>query len=306
MNIKRILSLCDFSAGSEHAIERAAQLAARHGLSLELVYWGGFENQRLADFLGRLAMRSRQLERRYAIEVANPFPSPAELGRQMQRQPRAAEILVVAHSALLRRFPARWAWLPARNMLELARCPLLIVKRTVSGPYARMLAVCKACDSGALPEPLPPFVRGSHIELLHLNPAPAAAARCAAAAADGSASEWPPPGAGRDGGGIHNSDQLASRRNRLAHRRGEQDAVRLIANQADYSGSDLVLAHYRPSPWAQRGIVASFQQRLDEALDCDLLLLPGEQLSACRAARRLRPAVASGLAVDPAPWSRQP
>lgn len=153
--IRRILATTDFSPGADAAVERAVQIARAHGAVLDLMHaydasaltalQAVFDVQRLRgevpdDVLAReqLEQQAKTLAERTGLVVTavHGLGTPAEaIARQVKAQP-------VALAVLARRADPQAPGLGSTLMRVLrdASCPVLVVSRGGSAPYARVLS----------------------------------------------------------------------------------------------------------------------------------------------------------------------
>lgn len=275
MPLRHVLSITDHGAAAERGVERAAELAARHGARLHLFATCAPAAQAHTHHPDRLDMRARQLALRHGIEVsARPWhaldEAMAPLGRQGGERgdsARAADGLLVLDAAWLRTWP--WhARIRARGLW--GGCPVWVLREgepppsTPSRPAPSTLLV----DDGQVPIDrlwawASRIVPRGPLERLSL---PGRAVQVHV---------WPPPLAdpGADAP-WRERDHLSSRRNRVDHRRGRLDAVQLIARQAERSRAALVVLPTRPEPWWRHLLGRSLPQRLAQRIDGDVLVLP--------------------------------
>lgn len=136
MNFDSILAVSDFTANSEHALERAALLARQHKATLRLVYFSEDRHPFLSDPIARLEQRARQLARRY--HVSTHVVQKACSIDEVLTEAGCADLLVMG--PLTHR---HWKNLHRGTALDQAvhrsQCPLLVVKSEPASPYERVL-----------------------------------------------------------------------------------------------------------------------------------------------------------------------
>lgn len=163
MYFDSILAVSNFTADSEHALERAALLASQHQIPLRLIYFEEGQNPFPSDPIARLGQRARQLARRHEIAV-----------HAIERSASLEVILAEAHAnTLLVMGPLSersWKRFHLGTTLDQAvhssACPLLVVRQAPVRPYERVLV---AVDLSPRSTPLIDFARGfSDIKLLKL------------------------------------------------------------------------------------------------------------------------------------------
>jgi hypothetical protein len=274
MSLHHVLTLTDHGAAAERGVERAAELAARHQARLHLFAPLAPAGEAWRHHPDRLGMRARQLARRHGIDV---LPQPLHTLGQALATPaggarEAAGRLLVLHAGLLRAWPWRtravWAgacpvWLPGES--GPAAAPATLVVDTGRVPAERLQAWAGQVSAPGRLERLCLPERAGEVYV------------------------WPPPAPGPTAGlGWRERDHLSSRRNRVDHRRGRLDEVRLIARQAERSRASLVLlCSGAEPPWRQL-LGGPLPRRLQPALSADLLWLPEALLLASAAQARRR------------------
>jgi nucleotide-binding universal stress UspA family protein len=94
MTFDSILALTDFSAPSEHALDRAALLATQHAAPLRLMYFSEEPHRFFSDPIARLYQRARQLTRRHGIGVHVVERHPVK-PEEILQESRTASLLVM-------------------------------------------------------------------------------------------------------------------------------------------------------------------------------------------------------------------
>ena len=219
-------------------------------------------------------MRARQLARRHGIEV---LPQPLHtLGQALAAAttgPReAAGRLLVLQAGLLRAWPwrARAVWA--------GTCPVWVPGEGVPAAAPATLVV----DSGRVPADRLQAWAGRVAE-------PGRLERLCLPGRAGEVYVWPPPATGQAAGvRWRERDHLSSRRNRVDHRRGQLDEVRLIARQAERSRASRVLLCSGAEPVWRQLLGGPLPRRLLPALAIDLLWVPEALLLASAAQARRR------------------
>lgn len=166
MNFDSILAITDFTAPSEHALERAALLAGQHGVPLRLIYFAEDAHPFFYDPLARLSQRARQLARRHYIRV-NALQRHSMRLEDILIESRTSSLLVVG--PVWRR---RWTSIFLRTGLDhLVResgCPVLVVKQAASRAYTDVLvAVDLSPRSSDLIGYAREFANPSQVKLFH-------------------------------------------------------------------------------------------------------------------------------------------
>jgi len=291
MNTDTVVTFTDFSAAADNAVTRAAQLAARLGVPLQLGYSGESSGPELGDRLVRLGMRSRQLARRWAIDVQHPPGETRDLGHWLAA--RRLSALVVVDPATAASLKLRSPWGRGAALIDHGTSPVLLVHRDAGQPCDTVLIACVQHDDALRLGRLAARVTDARtLELFDLDAGRRAARATAADEGPERLREWPPPMAPEGGfPQIRYSDLQSSRRNRVLFHGRPTDKALSVLYQAQHADADLVVAMCPPSSVLERWLRRTFQQRLARALGCDLLLCPMDHAhpSAADARRRLLP-----------------
>ena len=137
MSYQTILALTDFSSAAEHALDRAALLAARRRASLRLLYADEVPSLRFSDPFARLQQRARQLARRHGI-VAEALAHNGDMVEAIVRHAARSDLLVLdprSHRA----WHAFWRGTTLDQLMRRCPCPMLVVRRAPCGPYRHLL-----------------------------------------------------------------------------------------------------------------------------------------------------------------------
>jgi nucleotide-binding universal stress UspA family protein len=137
MSVHSVLALTDFSKMGEHALERAALLAASHGACLRVMYFDDMPHPGIVDPDARLAQRARQLARRHQITV-EPLPRRRQGLDGLLAHARTADLLVLDARSRWR-LMRPWQGPFLDRLLRHCPCPVLVVKREPQQAYARVL-----------------------------------------------------------------------------------------------------------------------------------------------------------------------
>ena len=284
MRLQTLVAVTDFSAPAEHALDRAALLAAHHQARLAVVYAAERQDAKFCDPQARLAQRARQLARRHGLSV-HPLGAlqGAGLADALVAAATAAQADLLVMDARLhgpQRWPAGALGLRAR-VLRASPCPVLLVQQPAGQPYGHVLVHAQGDGCGALARCAGALQGGAVLELFH-------AARpqglsglglaCGQAFARALQRAGALPVAAQAGpGAVHVSDAFQARRNRVGLARRGLHAMHQLAVQQDRSGADLlVLAHPR-RPVLRELLQASAAHRLltgRPAVACDVLVVP--------------------------------
>ena len=147
-----ILVATDFSIDGNNAVRRAALLAHEHGARLKLVHVLDRAGCKpLRDWfspsidIDLKAPQARESLRRFAVEIAGRYDVPVSVevmvGEPLETLAQAsehAELLVLGRRGH-RRFQALVVGRTSDRMLRTCRCPVLVVKAPVEGPYRCVL-----------------------------------------------------------------------------------------------------------------------------------------------------------------------
>ena len=138
MRLHTVVALTDFSTAAEHAVDRAAQLAAAHQARLHLLYVAQHHDPRFADPQARLEQRARQLGRRHGLPVTALHGAGQGVVADALQAAAQADLLV-----LDRRMQSGWHawWRPCvlAQLLRRAPCPVLVVQQPAQGAYGHVL-----------------------------------------------------------------------------------------------------------------------------------------------------------------------
>ena len=157
MTLHFILALTDFSTSAEHALDRAALLAARHRASLRIMYADEVPSLRFTDPFARLQQRARQLARRHGI-AAQALAHSGDMVDAIVRHAARADVLVLdprPHRAK----HAFWRGTTLDQLMRRCPCPVLVVKQAPPRPYREVLV---AVDFTPESRELVRFCRVSH------------------------------------------------------------------------------------------------------------------------------------------------
>ena len=143
MHLQTIVAFTDYSASAEHALDRAALVAASHGARLRIVYSTHTPDPRFVDPYARLEQRARQLARRHGVTVVAQDLGSGDVVEDALAAAAGADLLV-----LDRRMPQGWRALlrgsVLRRILRSSPCPVLVVQRAPQGSYQRKLVAVVA------------------------------------------------------------------------------------------------------------------------------------------------------------------
>ncbi len=277
MQLNTILALTDFSTQGEHALERAAMVAANHRARLRLLYGTDTPNDKFSHPQARLEQRARQLARRHGID-AKAIQGVGTLGLDLPRHAAHADLLVMdmQRQRSMRNF---WNGATVRQLVRRLGRPVLVVKQAPQAPYQKMLvAVDLSPASRALVRYAGAFEQHAAVELFHAlqhaGEVPLRATdvslemiqacrRAALHQAQGRLLRW--------------TDSFDTRRNRhaLAVRRG--DPARQTSVQQQASKADLVVVGKSRRPVLVDLLWGGPAWRLAGLAGCDVLVVPDHQ-----------------------------
>ena len=224
MRLHTVVALTDFSTAAEHAVDRAAQLAAAHQARLHLLYAAQHHDPRFADPQARLEQRARQLGRRHGLPVTALHGAGQGVVADALQAAAQADLLV-----LDRRMQSGWHawWRPCvlAQLLRRAPCPVLVVQQPAQGAYGHVLVALDAAPA------VPALLRyagalevSARVELFHACPV---RGPCDATLAYRSQEQWR----------VRLSDAFEARRNRVDLRVGAQDLARQLVVQQPAQGA---------------------------------------------------------------------
>lgn len=151
MHFDSILAVSDFTAHSEHALERAALLARQHQIALRLIHLAEGPNTFLFDPIARLGQRARQLGRRYEISV-HALEASASLDEVLAEA--CVSTLLVMGPLSQRSWKRFHRGTTLDQAVHGSLSPLLVVKQAPVNPYERVLV---AIDLSPRSKPLIDF-----------------------------------------------------------------------------------------------------------------------------------------------------
>ena len=158
MRLQTIVALTDFSTAAEHALDRAALLAAEHKARLHLLFGAEQPDPKFVDPQARLEQRARQLARRHDLPVKALAYRGAGVVDEVLRAAVGADLLVLdkrAHQGV----EQLWRGGTLSQILRRSPCPVLVVQRAAREAYAHVLLAVdrqisrKRRRAGRIPEP---------------------------------------------------------------------------------------------------------------------------------------------------------
>lgn len=137
MTIESILAITDFTAQSEHALDRAALLASQHGARLRLVHFAEEPHRFFSDPIARLQQRARQLARRHGIRVQALERHPITLEAVLEESPGTS--LLVLGPMWQRTWKNFYRGTTLDQFVHDSACPVLVVKQPAARDYGQVL-----------------------------------------------------------------------------------------------------------------------------------------------------------------------
>lgn len=137
MTFDSILALTDFTAQSEHALDRAALLAGQHNAPLRLIHFSEEPHRFFSDPIARLSQRARQLTRRHGIRAVALQRDPVTLDDVVQ-ECRGASLLVVG-PLWQRNWKTFYRGTTLDQFVHNSPCPVLVVKQAAGRTYEQVL-----------------------------------------------------------------------------------------------------------------------------------------------------------------------
>lgn len=274
MSIHSILALTDFSTMGEHALERAALLAAAHQATLRVMYFDDTPHPGIVDPDARLAQRARQLARRHQITVQSITRRAPGL-ESLLEQARRADLLVL-DARRQWRWTRLWKSALADRLLRHGPCPVLVVQRAPERAYARVLvAVDFKPQSQALVRIACGLSPAPELQLFHaVSSAYASRMRSAQVAADALQAYRTEALRHAQHRILALHDSVDTRRTRVMSVVGDGDPARQTAVQQEAIGADLVVVGKRRGVPLLDLLLGSVAQRLLSWSSCDVLTVP--------------------------------
>ena len=299
MTLHSILALTDFSTPAEHALDRAALLAARHRASLRIMYADEVPSLRFTDPFARLQQRARQLARRHGI-AAQALAHSGDMVDAIVRHAARADVLVLdprPHRAK----HAFWRGTTLDQLMRRCPCPVLVVKQAPPRPYREVLvAVDFTPESRELVRYASGFERESALELFHaLNTDIEPGVRAGGVSAEAMKAYRQAVLQDAQERLIRFSNSLDTRRNRASLAAGRAEPASHIAVHQAFTGSDLVIVGKRRSPALVDFVLGSVARRVVSRAGCDVLVVGHDHQAPTGAAARHR--MQSLLRAEPSP-----
>ncbi len=272
-----ILALTDFSTSGEHALDRAARVAAQHQARLRLLYASDTPDALFNDPGARLAQRARQLARRHGVAV-EALHGSGRLAQDLPRHAAEADLLVV-DAARLRSLRG---WRHGATVRQVARrhgCAVLVVRQAAAAPYRHVLVgVDLAERSRALVRFAAAFEREAPLQLFHALVHSGERHLRAADVPRETIEAWRHEALRMAHGRlVALSDSFDARRNRRLLVVDRRDAARQITVQQQASQADLVVLGKRPRHPLAELLWQGVAWRCAGLLGCDVLVVPDQR-----------------------------
>ncbi len=288
MHLYSILAITDFSTQAEHALDRAACVAAAHQATLRLVYFTEFATHGFLNPGGRLAQRARQLARRHAITV-EAVTRPCNSISDIAKEASSADLLVVDERPQ-RPFTSLWRGTEVAQLLRRCHCPVLVVKQPPSKHYNSMLVATDfTADSLALVRYGSGFDSHSELELFHarrtLSNALPSFTKATVEKETAFTQEAQRILQGRQ---FALTDSFDTRLSRVDWVHGDFDPARQTLVRQKTSGADLIVVGKEKCSTLVDRVLGSVAQRLVKSADSDVLVVPHGYSACSRAAGKAR------------------
>lgn len=275
MQLQTIVALTDFSAAAEHALDRAALVAASHQARLRIQYSTETPDPKFSDPYARLEQRARQLTRRHGVKVKAMALGTGDVVRDGLAAAAGADLLVMDRRAK----PGLHDLLRGSvftRILRASPCPVLVVQRAPQGVYQRKLVAVDFSDASAA---LVRYAGGLESEaLLELYHAIDLRDEAKLRSAEASAKAVQAFRAKVLAHAEHRMLPLASvydaRRNRVATAIGAGDPARQLVVQHEATGADLIAVGHTRRMALVEWLMGSVADRLVGSVECDVLVFP--------------------------------
>jgi nucleotide-binding universal stress UspA family protein len=278
MTFDSILALTDFTAPSEHALDRAALLAVQHNAPLRLMYFAEEPHRLFSDPIARLSQRARQLTRRHGIRAYALERHPAT-PEDIVEESRSASLLVTG-PLWQRHWKTFYRGTTLDRIVHDSPCPVLVVKQTAIRTYEQVLvAVDLSPRSRELITCARQFASPSALKLFHaIDTIEESRLRSADVSFDAIR-------ANRLGSRQQARDRLmqltralGAAGNAMAFDVGNGDPAYQTAVQQQATRAELVVVGKRRTSALARFLTGSVAQRLAKWAESDVLVVPFDGL----------------------------
>ena len=274
MRLQTIVALTDFSVQAEQCLDRAALLASAHHAELRILYGAEVPCPKFSDPFARLEQRGRQIARRHGITTV-AIGGTDDLLTDVLTQTLDADLLVLDRRSH-RLWHQFWRGSLVEQVVQQARCPVLVVQQPVAGAYRQLLvAVDFSENSRSLVRYASGFEIGAAMEIFHaLASGDQASVGCADAQFSMVRAYQRIASKNGQGRRVRFSDSLDARRNRVGVLTGRTAPIGQITVQKESSQADLVVVgKSRPNPVVD-WLLGSLARGLVAGLNCDVLVVP--------------------------------
>lgn len=287
-----ILALTDFSTQAEHALERAALLAAEHQAQLRILYAAEEPNPKFADPFARLEQRARQLARRHSISV-KAVGHQGDMLDDALKQAQRVNLLVLdqrSHRTLWK----FWQGSTLDQLLRLCPCPVLVVKHRPAQAYGRLLVAVDLSDTSKdLVRYASDFTQDAELELFHaLSDLDEVWPRSSHASLEAMQAFRQKTHRNARSRLFRFSDSSHTRRNRVTSVAGRGgDPARQTVVQQEAIQADLVVVGKQRNATLVDFLLGSVAQRLTHWASSDVLVVPHDYRapSSAKATARMLP-----------------
>lgn len=288
MKINSILAVTDLVPAADHAIDRAALLAAEHDAVLSLMYAAALGGHDVSDAAAQLTHLTAHASRRFGAKIRTVSRS-GEAFEQISKASSYHDLVVLGHrpertlSAFLH---GTWT----QQIMRRCRCPVLVTKLEARKSYGRILvAVDFTSTSKALVNLALGFDADAEVELFH-----AISTRDEAKLRSAEASQHVIKAyRQRTRLQAHErmfwlTDSTDARRNRVMSAIGRGDPARQVAVQQEFGGAELIVVGRRLQSAIADFFFGSVAQRLLSWSSSDILVAPHGYRSSIRASTKIR------------------
>lgn len=299
MNINSILAVTDLAPAPDHAIDRAAMLAAEHGAVLSLMYAADSDGRNLSDALAQLTHLAKLTSQRFGITVRTVGRSGDAI-EQISEEASRHDLLVIGHGSE-RSLSAFLRGTRTERIMRLCPCPVLVTKLEAKKRYGRILvAVGFTNTSKALVNLAFGFDADAEVELFHSISTRDEAKLRSAEASEHVVKAY----RHRTRLQAHErmfwlTDSSDARRNRVMSTVGRGDPARQVAVQQEYGGAELIVVGKRLRSALADFFFGSVAQRLLSQSSSDVLVVPHDHRSTILASTKIRAEVEQGDAEGP-------
>lgn len=293
MRLQTIVALTDFSTAAEHALDRAALLAAEHKARLRILFGAEMPDPKFADPQARLEQRARQLARRHDLPVSALPYHGGDVADSVLRAAEGADLLVLDKRPQVG-LGGLWAGGTLAQVLRRSPCPALVVQQAALAAYAHVLvAVDFSPASNAMVRYAGALDGSAAVELFHaVDMRDEAKLRSAEASAQAVRTYREEMRRHAHDRLVRLSDGFEARRNRVGLSIGMGDMARQLAVQQESSGADLVALSHRRRSLVMDALLGSVARRLLGGVGCDVLVYPHDYPGAAARGAAPQPRVA--------------